>query len=398
MLDPNTGNLLRHVPGGSDGDWGATGPFGGQAGIIEEFDWTGKKIWEFNTMIPGKEISHHVFNTMPNGNILALIWKHHSYEDVIAKGLDPEQFGRMITPKGIKSVTGADLKGMWVDCLREIERGTGKTVWEWDIWDHIGTGPDQIDINKFAFSRVGGRNGAGPDWTHCNGIAFNPKTNEICFTSRHLGEVFVVDYGKNEGIKVRWGNPANYGAGKAPAAWSDDGDQKLFGPHAPSWTEEGNILIFDNGWMRTSGNYSRGVEISREDGKVVREWKASMAGTADYNYYTASQGGVQKLPNGNYLHTSTNPGHIFETTPENKIVWEFINPMGIGNKVYSSVSDQGFTGEFLVHKAWRYAADSTELKGKDLSVKHALMPEGTPDWAALLKQGVQGPNKPAPKK
>ena len=393
MLDPHNGNLLRHViaPEGVD----TTAPFGGQAGIIEEFDWTGKKIWEFKNYIPEKEISHHTFNVMPNGNIILLMWKHHTYEEALAKGLNPDQFGRYILPNGIKSVSGKTLLGIWVDSVREIERGTGKTVWEWDVWDHIGTGPDQFDINAFCHMK-GNKNMSGPDWTHCNGVSYNPRTNEVCFTSRNLAEVYVIDYGKNEGIKMRWGNPANYGQGKAPAGYMDDGDQKLFGPHAPDWTADDTITIFDNGTNRPSGNYSRYVEISR-DGKLVRDWKAGDSGTSNFNFYTPFQGGTQKLSNGNFIITCTDGGHIVEVTPDNKIAWEFINPMGRENKVYSSTSDSGFTRQFAVHKAWRYAADSQELKGKDLSVKHPLMPEGTPDWLTLLKAGVDGPNPPAKK-
>ena len=389
MLDPKTGNLLRHATAPS-----GLIPFGGQAGIFEEFDWTGKKIWEFNTVKPGEELSHHTFNVMPNGNLLILVWKHHSYEDALAKGLDPDKPGRMMFPSGVKmGPKGERVKGIWVDVIREIERGTGKTVWEWDVWDHIGTNPDQLDINVFCTAKIN-RGYAGPDWTHFNGLSYNPENNEICFTSRQLSEVYFIDYGKDGGIKFRWGNPANYGKGKAPAGYCDDGDQKLFGPHACVWTKEGTITIFDNGNNRPSGNYSRAVEINRE-GKLLREWKASMSGSSDWNFYTAFQGGLQKLDNGNYLITSTNTGHIVEVTPENRIVWEFINPMGADDKVYSSASNEGFSQQFSVHKAWRYAADSPELKGKDLSVKRALMPEGTPNWLELLKAGVDGPVAPA---
>ncbi len=389
LIDPKTGNLIRHgnVPEG------AKTPFGGQAGIFEEFDWTGKKVWEYNSYTP-TEISHHTFSLMPNGNILCLIWRQHSYDEAIAKGLDPEKPGRAMLPKGVKIGFGTptQVEGIWVDVIREVERGTGKTVWEWDVWDHIGTGPDQLDINVFC-GLTNMKSFTGPDWTHFNGVSYNPDTNEVCFTSRNLGEVYVIDYGKNEGIKFRWGNPANYGQGKAPAGYGNDGDQKLFGPHAPAWTKEGTITIFDNGTQRPSGNYSRGVEISR-DGKVVSQWNAGMSGTGNFNFYTPFQGGVQKLDNGSILITSTQNGHVVEVTPDNKVVWEFVNPMGRDNKVYSSSSNQGFAGQFAVHKALRYGTDFPGFAGKDLSVKHPLMPEGTPDWVTLLKAGTDGPDSP----
>ena len=96
--------------------------------------------------------------------------------------------------------------------VREIEHGTGRVVWEWAVWDHIGTGPDQIDINKFV-PRI--RHAwAGPDWTHFNGVAYNPATNEIAITSRNLAEVYVIDYGSDKGHQVPLGaTQANYGKG-----------------------------------------------------------------------------------------------------------------------------------------------------------------------------------------
>ena len=387
MLDPKTGNLLRHSVSPTP-----LPAFGGQSGLIEEFDWTGKLVWQFNTVSEGAtEFSHHTFSVMPNGNILALIWKQHSLDDAVAKGLDPNAPGRMLMPDGL-NIAGKKVQGIFVDVVREIERGTGKTVWEWDVWDHLGTGPDQIDINKFV--RLPGRpEWAGPDWTHFNGVSYNPETNEVCMSSRNLDEIYIIDYGKNDGVKMRWGNPANYGKGAAPSRYSDDGDQELFGPHGCVWTPEGTISIFDNGNNRPSGNYSRYVEITRE-GKIVREWKPSMMGVFDYNFYTSLQGGAQKLANGNLLLTGTQNGNIIEVTPDNRIVWEFINPMGTNDKIYTSTSNQGFAQQMRLHKAWRYTADDQELKGKDLSVKHPLMPEGTPDWVTLLKSGTDDPDSP----
>ena len=55
--------------------------FGGAAGIMEEFDWNGNKIWEYKMYIPGKEVSHHTYEIMPNGNYLLLGWEFKSYEE-----------------------------------------------------------------------------------------------------------------------------------------------------------------------------------------------------------------------------------------------------------------------------------------------------------------------------
>ena len=66
-------------------------------------------------------------------------------------------------------------------------------------------------------------------------------------------------------------------------------------------------------------------------------------------------------------------------------MWEFINPMGAGNKVYAASNAYGDVRQLSVHKALRYAKDDPRFKGKDMSVKHPLMPAGTPDWRKLLE-------------
>ena len=40
--------------------------------------------------------------------------------------------------------------------------------------------------------------------------------------------------------------------------------------------------------------------------------------------------------------------------------------------------------QLAVRKALRYAKDDPRFKGRDMSVKHPLMPEGTPNWLKLL--------------
>ncbi len=380
-LLPN-GNLARHAV--LKNEYPQSGPFwGGFAGLIEEFDWSGKKVFEYR-MYDDKTLSHHTFEVMPNGNYLLLGWEYKSYDEAVAKGLDVSNPDRTLFKEGFKRGRERCM-GFWPDFIREVDRQTGKTVWEWHVWDHIGTGPNQIDINKHVPSRVN-RIHAGPDWTHFNGLAYNPDTDQICVTSRNLMEVFVIDR-KSGDIVFRWGNPANYGQGKAPSGYGDDGDQQLFGPHAPDWTAEGNISILDNGALRPSGNYTRAVELDPRTGKVVWDWRAQNVKADPVNFYSSNESGAQKLPNGNWLITATrHGGHTIEVTPKKEIVWEFINPVGSGNKVYSTSPRHGGISDLIVHKSLRYALDDPRFAGKDVSIKHPLMPEGTPNWVELLKQ------------
>lgn len=375
-LLPN-GNLARHS---RNPEWGPN--FGGAGGIIEEFDWNGKKIFNYEMYIKDKEIVHHTFEVMPNGNYLLLGWEYKSYEEAIAKGLNVDDPKRSIYPEGYPLSRKERVMGIWPDFIREVDH-KGKTVWEWHVWDHIGTGPDQFDINKYCSVVYGFGWLSGPDWTHFNGISYNQKTNEIALTSRNLAELYIIDK-KTGKLTYRWGNPANYGAGKAPAGYGDDGDQKLFGPHAPDWTPEGTITILDNGTARPSANYTRGLELNPRTNEVVWEWYSAKLGrpmSGATNFYSSFQCGVQKIGNGNYLLTTSQDGHIIEVGPDDRIVWEFLNPIN-DSKIYKSSNNIG-TGGSLIHKAIRYQPSWPGFKGKTLKPLYQL-----PNWTELLNENA----------
>jgi len=86
-------------------------------------------------------------------------------------------------------------------------------------------------------------------------------------------------------------------------------------PHNPTPLENGNILIFDNGWFR---GWSRVVEIDPDTGEMVWEHKAR-------GFYSQSRGSAQRLANGNTLITESDRGHVFEVTEDSQIVWEYWN-------------------------------------------------------------------------
>lgn len=97
--------------------------------------------------------------------------------------------------------------------------------------------------------------------------------------------------------------------------------QWLWGPtnlsvqHHPQLLENGNILIFDNGFEE-----SRVVEITVPGGKIVWEYSSGP------DFFSNWGGSVQRLPNGNTLITSSRSGIAFEVTPAKRIVWKFVNP------------------------------------------------------------------------
>ena len=380
-LLPN-GNLLRgirydpkHVP------------FGGVSGGVQEIDWDGNVVWEHKIHGP-RANQHHAFSRMPNGNTLIVAWQYKSYDEAVAKGRRKGTLPAKADPKA-----KYQYDGLWEDYIVEVDKD-GREVWSWHTWDHIGKGKDKLDINyKLPIANYYGDS----DWVHINCVTYIPETDQILFTARNFGEVFLVD--KSTGrIAFRWGNPTTHDPRAKKPGWCDDGDQKLFGPHDATWLGDGRIMLFDNGWNRPSVNRSRAVIINSKTGELEWEYRAQNPN----GFYSAYQGAAQMLPNGNVLITSTNTGHIFEVTRGKKphVVWEYVSPWTLKGPVALLEDSHSFddpTGledinimSNFVHRAFRYGKDYPGLKGRDLPKAQVLFPKA-PRWyelwdkAAMLK-------------
>ena len=152
-----------------------------------------------------------------------------------------------------------------------------------DVWDIFHTNSVEI-INKDIFS----------------GDKKLFKKGDVLFCIRHLNLIGVIDV-QTENIIWSWGT------------------SELDFPHHPSLLENGNILIFDNGFHR---KYSRVVELNPVTRKIEWEYK----GNPPESFFSQSRGSAQRLPNGNTLIAESDKGHVIEITYDGKIVWEFYNP------------------------------------------------------------------------
>ena len=359
------GNLLR---GGVLG--GSPAPFGGAAGIVQEIDWDGNVVWEYKLHSP-TEVQHHCFTRMPNGNTLILAWEMKSIDEMIAKGRDPKTI-----PVSLPGFGGGFNNRFGVDFVREVDK-SGNTVWEWHVWDHIGTGPHQFDINYTLPDSVGGSD-ANFDWTHFNSVEYIPETDQVVLNSRNFSEFYVINH-KTGAMVYRWGNPSTYGQGEAPS-WLDNGDQQIFGSHNVTPLGKGRFLVFDNGSERAEGNRSAVIEVDSRTGTVVWEYSAG-----PNSFYTARQGAGQRLPNGNTFVTSSNSGHLFEVTKDKKIVWDFVNPLSRDEAKCFMGSGGVFGGVLnMIHRAYRYGKDYPGLKGKDMSRKE-LLAKNCPEFFKIYK-------------
>ncbi len=359
--------------------------FGGVGGLLQELDWNGKVVWEYR-LASKDQVQHHTFHRMPNGNTLILAWERKTKEEALAKGRDPKTI-----PDHPVKYYDVEHNDFWSDFVIEVDR-QGKTVWEWHAWDHIGTGPNQLDIN-YRLPEPVGTVYPNFDWSHFNTVGYNPQTDQVILNSRNFAEFYFINH-KTGAIEYRWGNPSTHGAGKAPG-WYDNGDQKVFGSHHSSLLDNGNILLFDNGSERPEGNRSAVLEIDPKTSQVVWQYTAKDSNS----FYTYRQGGAQRLPNGNTLVISTHHGHLFEVTPDKKVVWDFVNPVA-GGQVKCLLDDdvdcpQPKFMTNMIHRAYRYGPDFPGLKGKDLSKKTPLAP-GCPQFYKIYTPGMNATAATAP--
>ncbi|MCX6914631.1 MAG: aryl-sulfate sulfotransferase [Verrucomicrobia bacterium] len=127
-LLPN-GHLLRagmlRVQGGTGG---------GEGGRLEEYDWDGNLVWEFNHATRDYQL-HHDIKPLPNGHILALMVERKSREETIAAGFDARLLrDEFLVPDAVVEIEPILPKG-------------GRIVWEWHVWDHLIQNSDRTKPN-----------------------------------------------------------------------------------------------------------------------------------------------------------------------------------------------------------------------------------------------------------
>ena len=376
------GNLLRTAT-----IFNSTFSGGGSGGLIQEFDWDGNLVWEYQYS-SDLFYQHHDIEKLPNGNVVIIAWEYRSVEEAVTEGRDP-------------STLPQDM--LWPDHIIEVQPdiGTGgNIVWEWHAWDHliqdydplvfnygvVSEHPELIDINYIE----PGPGGSRADWNHINAVDYNEQFDQIIVSVHNFSEIWVIDHsttteeaaghtGGNSGmggdLLYRWGNPIAYGRGNVS-------DQKFFAQHDAHWIEsglpgEGNILIFNNGRFRPGGNFSTIDEIIPpvdQNGNYTLNLNSTYGPDTlfwTYNapipteFFAANISGSQRQPNGNTLICNGPSGEFFEVTNEGEIVWRYINPvintgpMTQGDPIPAQLN--------RVFRAYRYAPDYPGFDGKDLT-------------------------------
>jgi hypothetical protein len=382
-------------------------------GLIEEFDWEGNRVWSYRHIAEDYS-QHHDFCVMPNSNLLLVVWEYKTPQEIFLAGRSPVFISS---------------KGLLVDSVVEIQKtgpDAGKVVWEWHAWDHlvqdqtpalpnygqVSSHPERIDINSIG-ALVRETGAIDTDWTHINGIDYNPETDQIILSVHTQSEVWIIDHatttaeaagttggkaGHGGDLLYRFGNPQTYDAGTAA-------DQTLYGQHDAQWIESGlpgagNVLLFNNGWQSPSGEYSHVLELAlpqEEDGSYRRNPDGSFAEPQvvwsypegnEAGFYSAYVSGAQRLENGNTLVTLGATGTMREITPGGETAWSYVNP-----DTDQGLLQQGEPVEAVglgyannVFRATRYPYAFEGLSGKNLVGGNLLVPAPAATASAMAGQ------------
>ena len=294
FLLPN-GNLLFRDRGSAPNSPGSD--------AIREIDWEGDLVWEYRN----PDLRRHC--RLANGNNLFLC--------NVAVGVSPDLTQRVLG--GFS--TPSDPERMGGDLVLEVTPD-GSTVNEW-------RSEDQLDPQQHVICPLEGR----AAWGGANDISA-PDDSTFLISFRILDTVAIVDRASGE-FKWQWG----------PGQISHQ--------HNPTLLANGNVLLLDNGAHRRGLSSSRVVEVDPATNEIVWQYR----GDPLVSFFTHFTGGAERLPNGNTLITEGMAGRLFEVTPSNQIVWEYISPFlarnqhGLNNGVF---------------RAHRYGPDNPALSGRQL--------------------------------
>jgi len=242
---------------------------------VFRLDWNGNLVWS------AAVAAHHDVCVAPDGDVLTLVIEEVTVPEISA---EPIESDAIVTLDAAGRVTDTwhlhehrDELARW--CPPEALTSVSKDVPDND-WSHSNT-LELITENPI----------------HERLAAFRP--GNLLFCVRNLDFVGIID---GETGEIVWG-------------W---GPGVLDHPHQPTLLENGNILVFDNGFFR---GFSRIVEYDPLAERIVWEYRPEIAS----EFFSRGRGSCQELPNGNVLITESGNGRVFEVTREGRIVWSYFN-------------------------------------------------------------------------
>ncbi|MGH8160877.1 MAG: arylsulfotransferase family protein [Gammaproteobacteria bacterium] len=270
-LYPN-GDLLAVYVGVGNTPWGA--------GMVK-MDGQSKLIWKYMAY------THHDVDVAPDGDIYVLT--------------------QAIVHTPIKRFT--QLKPPWIEDYVVILSPQGKVKQKIALTPALLHSPWGRSFAELPWFSVVG---AG-DYLHTNAVQYVDAEEAKYFPRVRAGDV-LVSFREMNMIAIL--DPR-----QKKIVWALRGS--WIGQHDPVVLPDGDILMFDNNGHFGPGGRSRDIEINPKTGAIV--W--SYTGDKQHFFQSIIRGGQQRLPNGNTLITEEQAGTLLEVTPDDQVVWKFVNPV-----------------------------------------------------------------------
>ena len=246
--------------------------------------------------IANAQTIHHQPLETPTGTFMSFSANAREIENYYTSEYDPE------APHATALVMGDDV----IEFDRE-----GNQLWRWSTWDHLDPFRIGYELTE-AYWHVRGFP-EHLDWTHANGLEYDPRDDSIIINLRHQDALIKIDRASGDVVWIL-GEPTD---------WSEELQSKLLTPvgepfrwlyhaHNPRLTDSGTIVLFDNGkfqarpfesYSEPEDTYSRVVEYEvNEENMTVRQVWASHDRVTPDNCYSYAMGDAHWLPEtGNYF-------------------------------------------------------------------------------------------------
>jgi hypothetical protein len=349
----SAGGPARVLPGGHVIAANGARPPHQEALELIQRDFDGNIVWRFDR---GEQIK------LADGKMTWSSRQHHDWQrDDFPAGYYSPESQPALQPRTTLILSHADRMQPKVadvmlgdDRLIEVD-AKGEVVWEWLASGHIdelGFAPDARQVIKSAAAFNKGR--GNYDWLHVNSATYvgpnqwNDRGDtrfapgNVIISSREASIIAIV---ARDGSIV-WRLGPDFSASRELRAI-----RQIIGQHHPHLIPKGlpgagNLLVFDNGGSSGYGFASpiapdgRGA-FQRAGSRVLEINPVTLQLVWSYTnprFFSTNISGAQRLPNGNTLIAAGAGGRIFEVTPKNEIVWEYMFPLFSGanqsNAVY----------------------------------------------------------------
>ena len=277
----------------------------GRAGHLYEIDMVGRVIAEWHTdRVPEEEVGegsirvdaetfhHEAFETV-TGNILTISSEVREFDGYPTSATDPA------APRSTSNVLG--------DVLVEFTR-RGDVVREvklLDLLDPYRVGYDSLGAGFWGSVYTETFDHPLRDWAHTNAVMSDSTGRYALASSRVQDAVVKVDLETGELVWIL-GEHGGWGPEWKDHLLTPVGDfMWQYHQHAPMFTPEGTILMFDNGnnraWpfeapMPASESFSRAVEYRVDEDKMEIEQVWSYGGPGDEHFFSTFISDADWLP------------------------------------------------------------------------------------------------------